>query len=50
MGLKKQTAQYILCMPLTLLTGLDEYEINNKLKYYTKTVKFFKEQMFLAEN
>lgn len=49
-GLKKQTAQYILCMPLTLLTGLDEYEINNKLQFYTKAVKFFKEQMALAED
>lgn len=48
--LKKQTAQHILCMPLTLLTGLDEYEINNKLQFYTKAVKFFKEQMALAED
>lgn len=50
MGLKKQTAQYILCMPLTQLTSLDEYEINKKLQYYTKAVKFFKEQMPLAED
>lgn len=49
-GLKKQTAQYILCMPLTQLTGLDEYEISNKLQYYTKAVKFFKELMDLAED
>lgn len=49
-GLKKQTAQHILCMPLTQLTGLDEYKISNKLQYYTKAVKFFKEQMALAED
>lgn len=49
-GLKKQTAQHILNMPLTQLTGLDENEINNKLLYYTKAVKFFKEQMTLAED
>lgn len=48
-GLKKQTAQYILCMPLTQLTGLGENEINNKLQYYTKAVKFFKEQMAIVE-
>lgn len=49
-GLKKQSAQYVLCMPLTQLTSLDEYEINNKLQFYTKAVEFFKGLMALAED